>query len=348
MAIAAELAPLGFLILAAAALLIAYAFRFLIADPVAALLRNLPLIGDAVAGAVHDAVNGFIGGLEADIDRRVQSITDLIDAVSGAIQYVLNTASDGIELLFGGLRGLQSLLTSVQRQIQSTIGDVARDAQHALDDAARALSRIAGVASTVQHLIQSGIQHLIDQAVSAVRDTIRNVQHGLQDALDQAVRAVRVAILGIVASQLAGIRDWVRTVVQAATRPIQDLITDIQHRVDNLVHDFGHRLDGLARDLEGLQTQIGVIPLIGLVPWIKSIADTLTKITTECIEPGCNYLGPQLDALNALQSAATLALAAELLSRAVNDPSGFARDVPGIIGGADTAARDVFRQATGR
>ena len=347
MALAVVPLELLLIVLAAVALLLAYGARDLLIKPIAGLLRALPFVGGAIGDAVNGLGDAIASYVEQSFDRQVQAFTDTIDGVSGALQYFADEASKGVVLLFGGLEGLQKAAQGIQRQLQTSISDVASDLGRVARDATRGLAQVQSVAQDLQRAIQTAVPRLIDQAVAGVRTFVRGVERDLQRALDQAVGAVRSWVTGLLASQLDGIRQWVSSLVAQAQRGLQELEADLGRGIRALEHDVGHRLDGLARDLEGLQTQIGVIPLIGLVPWIKSIADTLTKITTECVMPQCRYLGPQLDALEAIQDAATLALVAGAVAYAVRDPVGAAADLEQFMSGADDLARELFRSTTG-
>lgn len=347
MPIVAALPSIGWLVFAAAVLLMTYAASFILLEPLKALARLLPIIGGDIANAIGDLGRWIQDAAEGYMESRIQAFTDFVDLVTGSIQYLLDTAGEGIVALFGAVQGLQKAAQGLQLQLQDSIGDVARDAQRALRDAGRGLSRAIAVAADLAYAIATTVPRLIDQAVAGVRTFARGIERDLRREIDNAVGVLRAAILGIVASQLDGIRTWVSSLITAVQRLAQEIEADLGRRIRALEHDLGHRLDGLARDLEGLQRQIGVIPLVGLVPWITSIANELTRIKTECINPGCNYLGPQLDALNAIQDAATIGIVAGLVAAAIQDPVGSAARLDEILSGADDLAREVMRATTG-
>lgn len=347
MPVVAGLAPLAGVVIAAAVMLMVWAASIILLEPIKFLLRQLPFIGSEIAKAVG-ALGDWVANAAADqLQRQVQGFTDLVDFVTGTIQGVLDAITDGIEILFGAIHGLQLMMQGIQRLAQQSLNDLSRDVDRAIRDATRGLTRIAAVAADLASALANAIPRMIDQAVAGVRSWVRGIERDLQRLIDDAVGALRATIVGMIASQLAGIRSWVSSLITQTQQALQGVERQLWDGVRTLEHELGHRLDGLARDLEGLQRQIGVIPLIGLVPWIQTIADTLTKVTTECVRPSCNYLGPQLDALNAVQDAATLAIVAGLVAAAVSDPEGAARNLDHVLSGADDLARDVFRSTTG-
>ncbi len=347
MPVVAALAPLAQIVIAAAIMLMVWAASIILLEPLKALFRILPFIGGNIADAIGNLGDWIADTVAAQMERQVQAFSDMIDFATGSVQIVLDALVGGAEAAFGAIRGLQKAAQGIQLGLQQTIADVSRDVDRAIRDATRGLQRIQAVAQDLQQAITQAVPRLIDQAVATLRSWIRGIERDLQREIDNAVGAVRDAIAGIVASQLAGVRQWVSSLITQAQRALQELEADLWRGVRTLEHELGHRLDGLARDLEGLQTQIGVIPLIGLVPWIKTIADTLTKVTTECVMPQCRYLGPQLDALQAIQDVATIAIVADLVGRAVRDPEGAAADIDSLLSGADDLARQVFGDTTG-
>ena len=326
MAVVAALPPILLIVIAGAALLSAYAFGQLIAQPLARALANLPVIGQDIANALIGAAQGVERWAQDFFDNSVTAINDLIDAASGYVQYWIEQATDLLEYAAERVNVLLGVAASLQQQLQDRVGDL-RDAIAAVvKDAAKALDRAIAVAADLARTVAKVVPDLIAKAVATVRDWVVGRLEDLRRAILATVAAVETALLGKVSVEQAA-----RVAADGRIRDdtqdwLDELARQLGSDVATLGRQIGTAIDGLDLDIGDLWKAIGVVGSIPLATLLTQVITQVTTLERECIRPGCDYLGPQIDVLNAVQSAATLGTLLAWMEHATHHPEAAAAE----------------------
>ena len=326
MAVVAALPPILLIVLAAAALLAAYAFGQLIAQPLARALGGLPVIGQDIANALIGAAQGIERWAQDFFDNSVSAIVDLIDAASGYVQYWIDQASDLLEYAAERVNVLLGVAASLQQQLQDRIGEVRDAIAGVVKDAAKALDKAVAVAGDLARAVAKVIPDLISKAVATALDWVRGRIDDVRRAILATVAAVETALLGKVSVEQAA-----RVAADGRLRDdTQDWLDELERQLGGDISTLGRKvgtaIDGLDLDIGDLWKAIGVVGSIPLATLLTQVITQVTTLERECIRPGCDYLGPQLDILNAVQSAATLGALLAWLEHATHHPEAAASE----------------------
>ena len=347
MAAVAALPPLLLVVLAAAALLSAMAFGQLIAKPLAALLANIPVVGGAIADALISGAQAIQKSAEDALASAFGGLTDVIDLASGMVQAWVDEATDGLAWAVNTAATLVSSVGSVWDYVQARVKDL-RDAIAAVvKDAAKALDRIAALAADLAGALARTIPDLIARAVAATRDWALGRLSDLQKALQAVVAAVEAGVLARLGLERAARIAADTAAADATQRWLDDLARELGADVDTLRRQVGQAIDGLDIDIGDLWRVIGAVGTGTIVGMITKVATDVTTMYRQCVQPGCDYLGPQLDSLNGIGSAVTLGAVVAWLAHAAQHPQAAAGQTLDVWGGAMDEALSIFGAATG-
>jgi hypothetical protein len=338
--------PIGLLLLAAIVLLLAYGIHFL-GDLIGALLGGLPFIGGAVRDVIRGATDGVVNFARSQLDHQVDDVRDLIDMVTGAIQWAIQSALDGVTQLWAVTFEMTSRFSSGIVSLAHQVGRIVDDVASAVRNVATAFGRIAAVAFDVGRILSHVIPDAIADVYHRAQAFVRGVQSDLQHAIDQTVKAVRDGILAAVASQL-----------DALTHALQRVQADLIHRIDAAIHGaqadlnalegvIQGDLDGLTHDLQHALELIGPITAGMTIAGLIAAVQTVVRDIERCHDPMCSYLSPQLGALNAIEDVALIGALLAIVGEAINDPVAGARTARAAIDPMAAEAADLFASFTG-
>lgn len=347
MAAVAALPPLLLVVLAAAALLAAMAFGQLIARPLANLLGGIPVVGGAIADALISGAQIIQKSAEDALASAFGGLTDVIDLASGMIQAWIDNATDGIVWAVNNAVLLLRSVGSVWDYLQARVADLTDAIAAVVKDAAKALDRAVAVAADLARALAKAIPDLIAKAVAATRDWAVGRLSDLQKALQAVVAAVEAGVLAKLGLERAARVAGDAAVADATQRWLDDLARELGADVDTLRRQVGQAIDGLDIDIGDLWKVIGAVGTGTIVGMITKVATDVTTMYRQCVQPGCDYLGPQLDSLNGIGSAVTLGAVVAWIAHAAQHPQAAAGETLDVWGGALDEALSIFGAATG-
>ena len=348
MTLVLALPEFGLILLAGLILVVTTLVGVVIVYPLAKNLSGLPFglgaIGDALSGFWHTLVDG----IQAQLDVQVRNISDLVDFASGMLQATLNavtTTSEWLGIQAGiALNGLHDLAGEVVTQGANLLQLVQTTVQNLADLAAKVDAFIASVVSNVLHAVAKQIAETTSALHAAVVAEIRavtvplhqfiaqvrdNLEASLQTETSRAVTA-EADLHG----QVIGARTAVEAELEAVRKAILRKLGTTEGTLEGQITDI----------LDVIGTVAAGTTLVGL---IEGIATEVTTMERECVTPTCSFLGPQLDVLNALMSAGTIAAFGGLVALAVQNPKGAADLVVDGANVVESVASPIFSTLTG-
>lgn len=343
----AALPPLLLVVIAAACLLAAMAFGFLIAKPLAMALGQIPVIGGQIADALLGAAQTVQSWAEDAFEGAVSAFQDVVDLITGMIQAWIDSVTDNLVWVVNQAVVLLRSVGSVWDYLQARVKDLTDGIAAVAKDAAKGIARAAAVAADLAGALARVIPDLIAKAIAATRDWALGKLQDAQRALQAIVAAVESAVLAKLGLERAARIAADNELADATQRWLNDLARELGADVNTLGRELGQAIDGLELDLSGLRELIGPIAAGTVVGLITKVATDVTTMYRECVQPGCNYLGPQLDSLNGIGNAVTLGAVVAWIAHAAQHPQAAAGDTLGQWDGAIREALGVFSAATG-
>lgn len=340
-----ELLPL---LAALGALLLAFVFRNAIARFLTAIFENIPVIGGQIVKAIQWAVDNADRGAKAVVDAAVQPLTDFVDAVVGSAMLVVSWVTAAATWLGVTLR---IVIANLWNHIQALEADIGR----AVSGAATALARIvaqaaaltalgARVAWVIATAIPSAIAQAVGKAVAQAQLLVRAAQSLLVAAINSAL-AVALRAVGNEAGARAAADAAVKAYAAAA-------VAVLGQQTGAQLGQLGQAIDAteikLGQAIDQVTARIGPLAFPTVAAAIATITATITTLERECVSPTCNYLGPQLDALNLAMDGAMLLAVMELVASAANDPEGAARETIAVQAPLVGMVSGLFADFTGR
>lgn len=347
MAAVAALPPLLLVVLAAAALLAAMAFGQLIAKPLANLLGNIPVVGGAIADALLQGAQAIQKSAEDALASAFGGLTDVIDLASGMVQAWIDGATENIVWAVNSAATLLRSVGSVWDYLQARVKDLTDAIADVARDAAKGLTRAAAVAADLAGALARAIPDLIAKAVAATREWALGRLADLQKALQAIVAAVEAGVLAKLGLERAARIAADTAAADATQRWLNDLARELGADVNTLERQLGQAIDGLDIDIGDIWKVIGNVGTGTIVGMITRVATDVTTMYRECVQPGCDFLGPQLDSLNGIGSAVTLGAVVAWVAHAAQHPQAAAGETLGMWDGAMREALSIFGSATG-
>lgn len=344
----AELPPFALLLVAAVAFAVVYVIVILLIYPLAEGLRPIPLVG----GSLGDAIKGFGDSIlktgQQVLDAQVQNLSSLIDFVSGSIQSVINeivqVAGFQWNQLVGVGTSLIGLAGSVGQQIGTVLNLVKAAAQSAADAIARVEALAAGILDTVVHVITKQLAEVTSGIHVAVEGLVKSITDPLSAEIIKVRDHAAFMLHHEEGMRLAGDQ----SLSTAITATEATLGTEIDAVKQALLRRLGTSVGTLQGEIGTLTDVIGEVAagttVVGLITTVATELDTLRR---ECVDPTCSFLGPQLPVLDALSSAAALAVFAAFVGAAVADPGGTAGVVSDGVDGMRGLYGPIFGGLTG-
>ena len=277
----------------------------------ARILGQIPLISNqlnqwlyrgaaVVVGWAHDQA---VAGLDALIQLIAVPVTWLghaVDEVGNTITGVVSALvmlADRIGQLSAWASGM---LTMVDLEIRSAVGSIDRARSSAIATSVAIARQLVGDAESGLHLAIASTTAALTSAIAA--------EHAL-------VVATKGDLLGIIAGQ-----------ADVASRALASAVATLRH-------DWATDLRPISADLAGVKGVTDAITAGGIITMAITTAATLAKVTEECINPTCEAIGPQVDAINALLSGVELAVLAGIVAEAIRDPRSAASGTAAVIDG---------------
>lgn len=313
------------LLLALGAMLIAFVFRKFIGDFLAGVFEGIPILGKTIADALRWAVEQADKGARVVVDAAVQPLTDFVDGLVGS-------GMAAVAWLTAAATWLGVTLKGILAYLQTQVTAVIRTADLAISTGLTALQRIAAlaaslastaarvawvVATAIPAAIASAVAKAVAQATALVNAAKSLLLAGINAALATALRAVGSEQAARAAADTA-VRAYAAATAALVGQQAALGLQGLGQAIDAAEVQLGQAIDGIA-------AKIGPIAFPTVAIAIETITATITTLERTCVNPTCNYLGPQLDALNLAMDAAMLAAVMELVAQAATDPEGAAR-----------------------
>lgn len=318
-----------------------------IVPPLVALIRNLPAIGGQLADAIQRWSDDLQRSIQGNLDRSVQTITDTIDMITGRFQDFINTVSGFLDWSAGKLGEALGTLGTLAVFTTDAINHLTAAAVKAAADIGKALARSVAVAADLAGAIAQTIPRMIAQAVAAAQDWVRGRLDDVRKAILSVVAALEAGLLDALGQERLARRAGEATLRGDLGKGLSDLERGLEADLGRLGDVIGDAIDGLERDLSGLRDLVGPIAAGTVVGLITEVITKVTDLERDCIRPGCDFLGPQLDSLNGIGDAITLGAVTALIAAAARDPEGAARTTLEWTSGPARVAEGMIGALTG-
>jgi hypothetical protein len=318
-------APAIEVVAALAILLVAWAAGVLLVKPLAALLSNLPFIGNTIADRLVKGIDAVTTWALDLAKSGIHAMVQLVSVPITAVAAVVGAIVGGLEAAAAAIVGLVGDLAQLAMQLGPRIATL-------MADVGILAGRIAGVVASIPGIAADVARSVVGSAETVLRGIIASVAAGLSAAIaaeHELILAVRGDVLAFIVGQVG--------VLSAA----------IGATADQLRAEW-------ARDLAPVSAQVGQLAgvVAGLTP--LALATTIPFILTEitqlrkCADPLCSTLSPSLPALDAVMSLASIGLVGGLVGEAMANPQAAARGAAAVIGDIESAAGELFALFTGQ
>lgn len=342
------LPALPLLLAAVGAMLLAFVFRKAIGDFIVAIFKDIPIVGGYIADAVRWAIAQAELGAKVVLDAAVQPLTDFVDFVVGSAMAVAAWLTAAALWLGVTLKGIVAFLTLQVAQIQANLSVAISNGLTALVRiGAQALllaqlgTRVATIiVTTIPNAIATAVGRAVAQAQALVNAAKSLMVAGINAALATALRAV-----GNEAAARAAQDAAVKAYAAAQTALLG---TQVAHQLLGLEAQVAAEVGQLGQAIDGVGAKIGPLAYPTVAIAIAAITTTITQLTRTCINPTCNYLGPQLQALELAMDITMLLGVAELVAAAANNPQGAAQDTVATSGQLLGMVGGLFADLTGQ
>lgn len=339
-----ELAPI---IIALAVLLAVWALSIFLIKPLVYIFEHVPFIGDQVVRALN-AVAGGASQFAADIaDWALSGIIGLLDWVSGNATMALRWANAAALWIGDTVRATLASLVAGAQVLASRIATAMSRIAVLVSQLAALATRVAAIAVSVARIIAVTVPAAIAQAVAtavaratALLNTLRAVLvAAIATALATALRAVGAEAAARVAADLAA-RSW-------AAAQLGSLAAAMARNLAGLQAWAAAQVGALSVAIGRVDARIGPLAWPTVAAAITAIATDIANMRRTCVEPTCNYLGPQLQALELAEDAAMLAAVVGLIAAAAQDPERAAAETIATAGPFVGGARSLLGELTG-
>lgn len=321
-------------VIAALAVLLMYWGTIQIVTPIMdALVRQVPVIGGYLAdrvtdvvNAVHDEVAGWVEASATPFAHvlvipalaggpLLAAVVAVLAAIVGWVEAVNPSAIAGqIGQAVGGFTGqLAELRAQIEDEMRATFSALQHDIQ------------IAG--ETALTLFDT-----MNAAIATAIDGARSEWTGLVGAAQASIEAELNALRGDVLARVAGIEAGIEVRIQQAVAGIdgfvQSVVAQLQDRVLGIEAT-------VAQAIPGIEARVGAVEAtdVAILAQVGVIADTLTREITDCIDPMCENLKPEIPNIRAALDILEAGLLAGLVADAIVDPRGAARHTDGLVTG---------------
>lgn len=321
------------LVAAVAYMLSAMAARGMFEPFAQSLGENVPLIGSQIASALSRIIAATQAKAEAWADQGVTPLGRTIAAVP------IHLAQLGVITI--------ALLTAL-------VGAVQNGAQQATDTAAGAIGATLGAAVTT---LQQQWQTFSNQTVPALQASINWVGaegvrlyqeaavataasiDGLRSDIERRMAALGAAIDGQIVQVEARVLQQVRGIEAGITDSFQRMLDalrgEIYPRIDALTGRVGAVEGTMARDIPNIAAQVGT--LAGTLEATRTLTDTIARTLTDeitnCIEPMCDNLKPEIPNIRAALEILELGLLAAMVTDAIVEPIPAAHRTDTLVSG---------------
>jgi hypothetical protein len=310
-------------------------------------VQDIPGVGGYLANAFRSMGYAVGSWIASWLDPAIRPLTDLVDFVSGTIQYWIRTASKaiaaaGYRLSVLGAKEIADVGALFGRAAAAIAADLALTARLAGEIAAR-LSLGLTVAGIIATRIPGAIAYAIHAAEVYAAAAVAAAEARALAEVASAVAFARSLVIAEEAARAAAdaaIRAAVLADVGAVERTIGADVAALERTI-------GADVGTLGRAITGVESQVGA--WVGPLTIAGAIAAAVAEIERIrlCNDPMCSTLSPTLGLLNGVADVVTLAILAELIASAVSDPEGAARTVAADAAPLVGLAGGIFGDLTG-
>lgn len=330
------------------ACLLAFVFRKAIGDLVVAIFQGIPLVGEHIVHAVQWAIEQADKGAKVVLDAAVKPLTDMIDlAVGSAMAGVAWLTAAALWLgvtLKGILAFTATQIRALQVVLDATVSMAIKASVQLVAQAATLATLGARVAYVLATAIPAAIAQAIGQAVAKATILVNAAKSllvaGINAALATALRAVGNEAAARAASD-AAVKAYAAAQTILLGQHVGQELAQLGNAIDAQVGQLGQAIDNIG-------AKIGPIAYPTVAIAITAITATITQLTRTCVTPTCNYLGPQLQALELAMDVTMLLAVGELVAAAANDPQGAAQTQLQTVGPLVGMVAGLFSDMTGQ
>lgn len=325
-------AALPEVVIGAALLLLLYATQQFWVKPLVWTIQQIPVVGSQAADFVQNAaaavVNWAVGWVEAGAGPIIQ----LLNVPAAALSSFAGSVVQAIEGLAAQVQGAGEGLIGKVNELTATVAQ-------AFVAGTTALAQIVGLTAELA-AAKSLMAFLQGTAIPLAQSSAIKASESYTDARAADVRAATLAATAAalataeraVSSEATRARAAEATIAANATGEVGVLraaIAGVQSRVEG---EVGADVRTLERAIGDVTALVKPIAAAGLVTAVATIATEVETLKRECVDPTCDYLGPQLGNLNALGDIATLLALGGLVAAAYRDPEGAAKEAASLAG----------------
>ena len=334
---------LGPWIIALVVAILLFAARSLFVPLFNALASAVPVVGSSIAAAGVTII--------ASIEAQAQAWgDDAVTPLGRAIASVPVHVSQVTQLAINVLAALVALATAGTAGAIS--GAVATATSSIIDRIGTVESRIATLTDLAIPALQSSINfvgseglRLYQEAGAATAAAIDGLRSDLERQIAAAAGALSADIDAVrqrVTAQAASIEAGIANLVDQATAAIR---ADVQNAIDAFGQRVGAVEGTISQELPGLRDQVGTLAgdLVGVTELAQTTAATLTKEITECIDPLCDNIKPEIPNIRAAFDLLELGILATMITDAIVEPIPAAHRTDAIVvGPVDTVLNALF------
>lgn len=297
----------------------------------------VPLVGSSIAAAGVTIVQSIEARAQAWGDDAVtpagRAIASVPVHVSQVTQMTINVLAALVALATSGTAGaISGAVTAATGTITAAISAL-QSQLVALTDLA-----IPALQANINYIGSEGTR-LYQEAQAATATAIDGLRSDFERELAAASGALSADIDALwqrTLQQIGGIEAGIANLVDQATAAVR---AEVLGAINALGQRVGAVEGAIAQDLPGLSTRVGTVEgeLAGIAAQAATTAATLTQEISECIDPLCDNIKPEIPNIRAAFDLLELGLLATLITDAIVEPiPAAARTDAMVVGPVDT------------